>query len=38
MYLDKDKILGTPAFKHEDVEVPELNGVVRIRELTASEV
>lgn len=35
--LNRDQILGALALKSEDVEVPELGGVVRVREMTAGE-
>ena len=37
MYLTRDQFLAGPVLAHEDVEVPELGGTVRVREMTAGE-
>jgi hypothetical protein len=37
MLLTRDAILAADDLKHEDVEVPEWGGTVRVRELTATE-
>lgn len=37
MLLDKNSILDANDLKHEDVEVPEWGGTVRVRSLTAAD-
>lgn len=37
MLLNRDAILSKNSLRHEDVEVPEWGGVVRVREMTGAE-